>query len=444
MKSKCEIQSWKRPSLLALLVLLICSPEFCFATPNVYGYIRYWDNREDRDTNSRVYPSNGMTTRVMKYGTLYVYDKDGSYIDAVVNENDDDLIEEVHITSSGYFYVDVGSSDPGGSGSQDVYFLFKFENPVGKVLNDLDNDIVVYSAIYYNLSSTVQLNWDVTCWTNSFNVNCVNDAAARSTASSPSHAIANAASNILQTMQDVDDYFMTIDPPMIAYYPNDPSSNCTSTIGYSISRDSFCIGTDLYDQNHRVAHEIGHGLEKRLLTPGPDCVSLTHGTCGGHSWNSIEDERCATAEGFADFVGAATHFAHNQTSAWYSDPAWTMEGATTFGNGLNALPCVSNSSASKHKMEGNVARFFWDLYDTTTLDDSGNDNENDPYCGTITAIWSEFTDQNADSDIEDDREADESSINGRNVFDYSYHASNAYSEDYSGERNQNCLNQQAP
>ena len=169
-----------------------------------------------------------------------------------------------------------------------------------------------------------------------------------------------------------------------------------------------------YRQNHGVAHELGHLYMKRAMAHStrlgdPNWVS-------GHSWHftSQSSQTAATSEGWADFFAAATYFEPSARQPYYSwcgdtcdDGAPTTCACNTYVAGdvlppdcarrcrwnssagaflesrqlleertwdrawsqtVTNLACVRGdrgptSSVAPHTVEGNVARFFWDLYD---------------------------------------------------------------------------------
>lgn len=178
--------------------------------------------------------------------------------------------------------------------------------------------------------------------------------------------------------------------------------------------------SDVWDDNHRVAHELGHAYQKRLMDLN-DSLSGP-GWCSGHSWHATPDldpsdsktkfsQACATAEGWADFFAAATYFQPNAVRPYYSFCGDNCDSGTTaecgcggsnlstackrqcrsgklcrqlvdlntwnrawdpaMGSGGNEalFKCVRDDAAPTSKypdyaVEGNVARFFWDAFDT--------------------------------------------------------------------------------
>ena len=98
--------------------------------------------------------------------------------------------------------------------------------------------------------------------------------------------------------------------------------------------------------NSTLAHELGHVAHLVAFDYdwlGADCSWMGN----GHSWDGTEWQSCAFTEGFADFVAAATFFTQGA-----SNPA-------SYGNDIE-----NGCSGNGPWTESNVARFFWDVYDS--------------------------------------------------------------------------------
>lgn len=201
-------------------------------------------------------------------------------------------------------------------------------------------------------------------------------------------------------------------------YPH-PEGNSSATI--SVIKAS----EDVWEDNHRVAHEFGHAYHKRAMDL--DGKLSEKDWCSGHSWHVTPDldednpsktrfsQTCGTAEGWANFFAMATYFDPDAPRPYYSycgdacDDGGSFacdcsasnlstdcerrcrkgelarqlgDGLTwnrgwspaTWSSGTNRLftcvrPTTVTSKYPPHVVEGNVARFFWDAYDTDSSDD---------------------------------------------------------------------------
>ncbi len=121
----------------------------------------------------------------------------------------------------------------------------------------------------------------------------------------------------------------------------------TATTGLTTDRHHIEMADNwVVFNNSTLAHELGHiahliAFDYDWL--GSDC-SLNG---DGHSWNSVEWESCAFSEGFADFVAAATFFYPGAASP------------RSYDHDIE-IGC----SGARHQSESNVARYFWDMYDS--------------------------------------------------------------------------------
>jgi len=246
--------------------------------------------------------------------------------------------------------------------------------------------------------------------------------------------------DLLMSMNDVRKYVGSYDvnghtSKISLYYPyknGDDHCNTISGHGFMFNRNEFCIRSTSYDKNMVVAHEMGHILMSRLLFPPEDGACSLSDCEFGHDWTLNVDEKCAVSEGWADFVSAVTYFDDDAVYPFYRYTDDNLEGDTEAGNS-SALACANNSS-SPHKCEGNAARYFWDLYDSTTEGDDSNDVL-DLALFQIKNIWHIFND--GTNDLQDC----ESDDDGRNAWDY-YAYGMYYSIDSEDVLRQNCLEDQ--
>ncbi len=280
-----------------------------------------------------------------------------------------------------------------------------------------------------------------------------------------SHRAANVFASVSDVMRVWGEYYgrMTTPQPVSVRYP---CTSCTSATGGGLS---VRVPTTAYRYNHRVAHELGHTYQKRAVFGGGGVLSQSS-WCSGHTWNNtrIDDgdkfddvdpgpkgnrdgwsEGCAASEGWADFFAAATYFTKSAADPYFrfckglpgcvatGHPSlnpkrglarmegWTWRHSTNalggMGSCVGVTPGVANVSTDSHRahaMEGNSARFFWDLYDTTTV---GDTNDNVSFSrGYLLRIWERFPDgwghnkryepTNSDGDWDDP--------DGRNAVDY--------------------------
>jgi len=177
----------------------------------------------------------------------------------------------------------------------------------------------------------------------------------------------------------------------------------SGTDAYTVSRTRIDLTANgnswVVFNNSVLAHELGHVVQE--IAWEQDAV---WGDCSWngatHSWDSTEWQSCASTEGFADFVSAATFFYQAA-----SNP-------TTYGYNIEA-GCSGNYEWS----ESNVARMFWDLYDSPN---ESYDSYQQPF------YW--FVDKmDVFGDGTASRQDREGSVNtnGVNAWDFYYHALNS-------------------
>ena len=263
-----------------------------------------------------------------------------------------------------------------------------------------------------------------------------------------STAIFQQYTSILATIQDArtfvgDFYFDEFGPEfglIKAYYPRGPEGQCEdhhggSTFGFG----EFCMGEGHGNSNHVVAHELGHIYHLRLIEN--DIASGIDFYKDGEdgplwSWDSDEYEKAATNEGWAEFFATVVHWKPDSDRPHKINAWQLMEG----GN------CIHESDGPSGR-PGNVARFFWDLYDSTAVDDripfdaSYADESISLPIAEILDVWRDFSRTFPERFC--DRGAIEEGRDGRNVWDYVANASGrewflkAYFNVY-----RNCLNLQ--
>jgi hypothetical protein len=158
------------------------------------------------------------------------------------------------------------------------------------------------------------------------------------------------------------------------------------------------------------AHELGHVLQAQLFEQD-DLVNNCGLNGGGHSITGQEYQSCATTEGFADYVAAA--------SMW--NPDVNTSSPARFGFNYETAAPQSNVCASNAGIEGQVARALWDLDDANNEAAAGaavspaGVGSADAYNATsvnVAARWDAVPDGTGD---EQDRENDN---HGVNMYDY--------------------------
>jgi hypothetical protein len=168
--------------------------------------------------------------------------------------------------------------------------------------------------------------------------------------------------------------------------------------------------------NSTLSHEFGHVIQEIEFEQDAlwgDC-SWNGNT---HSWDSVEWQSCAGTEGWADFVAAATFFYAGATSP------------TSYGYNIE-----SGCSGSNQWSESNVARMFWDIYDSAN---EAGDNLQQPFYWLVDK-WNIFADGTSNRQ---DREG-ASNQNGLNAWDFYWHAlysGNGTNVDIQTPLEHNCL-----
>jgi len=188
-----------------------------------------------------------------------------------------------------------------------------------------------------------------------------------------------------------------------------------------------------------VAHEVGHSVQKQEFNRNnlrSDCSRDSDGDGNpndGHSMDSIEHESCATAEGWAHYVGAVSWYEPNSHAT--VPMGWSRDletGTPTFG---------SNCSTNAHNTR-QVAKAFWDLddwNDESAVSPASQPDGPSAYSTTAIAMgWRQFGNGTGN------RQKLESGVDGVNMRDYWSNNANRFDE--GDEQNtligHNCLNAQ--
>lgn len=202
-----------------------------------------------------------------------------------------------------------------------------------------------------------------------------------------------------------------------------PHPNANQADGY----DRVLTRDDLWGHNHRIAHEYGHLYMKRAIGINAGCPSAytISPPQGPHHWDYATDdtaksETLATSEGQANFFAIATYFHPYASEPYYrwcdglsgcqdgdtytSADLARAEGLTQkhYQVGASGLSVCAggNTSSSQpiHQNEGNATRFFWDIYDTTTLNDNGQDSLSLDL-DEMLEIWEAFRGHNGENEF---------------------------------------------
>ncbi len=311
--------------------------------------------------------------------------------------------------------------------------MFKYESKLGQVKDGDGAVLTVVSSTDWDFGADITKPFSATCWSNTSGT-CINLTDAND------YVVPQGFANILAAMVEVDRRTTNNqiernghDDPIIGYYDGrGDGSSCTTGQGSSWGYNSFCVVDTAADDNHVVAHEIGHLVHRRQINysgPLADCPS--------YDWigSTTNEEKCAVSEGWADFFAGAVYFPESATAPVFRMSSRELEGDTSQGNS-SALRCA-DMSGNPEDEEANVARFFWDVFDSTTLGDDGNDNSDESFA-TMTLVWDNFADTYPA--LYNNRGTLETGENGRNLYDYKYWAS--FGSGLSGEMTQNCVQTQ--
>ena len=175
-------------------------------------------------------------------------------------------------------------------------------------------------------------------------------------------------------------------------------------------------------------HETGHSFHVQALQednfPGLSCGCIA-GDNGcfnpnGHIIDQPSNERCATTEGFANYVHAVSWWSPNNSLSRPTKNGKSIEGGTTTTN--------SNCSVNS-EIELEIARTFWDYDDANNEADMPSPGVGaDPVNGTTTTIingWTNFVDGfgNHQSDEDEDDPEEDWPENALNMQDYVFNVS---------------------
>jgi hypothetical protein len=407
-----------------------CLTAIVSATPaqalTVQGTLTFWDSRDFRSNNtgSQLSASSALSNRALPNAYVLLMDQDGACVDSDpgCSETDDDYLGYDFTDANGEYYW-TGITD-----ASDVYVEFAYYTAGGHyVKNSTDEQPVIRtSPVKVNALGTQTINKSATCWDE-----VRNTAQGRCDNSSdvfiyfPTH---EDYGNLVASLEATE---VRINPPaQIAYVPDSPDGYCGGDVVGAALGDHFCVSEGA--NNHSVSHEMGHNLHMANLGIGWEDLEGGGACVGGQGFWAATDtaEKCVTAEGYAHFVGGAVWWNPNAVGPEYRGAE--LEGNTDEGNGGVSQSCVSTAT-TPHRRRGNAARFFWDLYDSTTVGTSDSTNDTETHSFTdIDAVWTEFDPGTGN------REAAESGSHGRNVEDYIFHAPWSLTT----ERNHNCLGSQ--
>jgi hypothetical protein len=138
------------------------------------------------------------------------------------------------------------------------------------------------------------------------------------------------------------------------------------------------LGSQHYQRWDAAAHEAGHAYQMQLLLqpfalPGEACPSV-------HSLTVASNADCATREGWAEFVSVITWFGMSSEK----------DKATPYLNwvAMEGSDSVSTSCTTNANTEAQVARAFWDLFDSNA---DGDDTASIAYSRwDLTSVWKAF------------------------------------------------------
>ena len=426
----------KTANQLILIIIIILYNNISWADGYLNGQIKFFDTRVNTDNNSYLATSLRNTNKAVKELLIYIYDRDGSCIDFedTCNENDDDLLTQGYTNTSGNYNLYVSTS------SEDIYLMTEYENVYGTMFNpDYTQRQINSGIIQENFSGTKTKNWNITC-NYSSNGECSLLLISNSYYSQyyqenePFADILASLYDMASFMDDegvlnINNLTFNNGEEFHIHYPNDVEDHCDGMTdgGKSWDWGSICIAENTFDENHIVAHEGGHNLQRRALYT----TNLNGGCPSPHGWNvNAGNDKCPIVEGWAEFVAAAVYWPAEAEDAWLRNATRTLEGNTTNGNS-SSMSCVSQNS-NPDNVDGNVARWFWDLYDSVNVDETSTEDGENQTFNYITTIWDSFPPGTAN------RQNNENGADGRNAYDYKYYYTNS-----STELTKNCLSSQA-
>lgn len=385
-------------------------------TGGVEGRLTFFDKRDNRsDVTGSLLTSTSTGNRPIPHAPVALFDAVGDPDFGL----DDDIPLWVSFSNwDGYYAFPVNTSGRSG-----VYVAYCYELADSTGGTALDSAIVrnylgdlqcIAGPGFTGSSSTITKNMSASC-PNDANGVCPSNTDVEDIlpTAGPAHIIGTASEVQLafgSLLYDDSRY-----DEINYYWPNDTpfsGQDCSAT-SVTYDNETICMKGGDYLYNHTIAHETAHALQMRL-------IGLTSGYDGGctHSFfqPTSTGNKCATTEGFADFLPGALYFSPT------SDPVHIfnhqlnqnqgrLEQDTTLAN-TQARPCAGQDSynSTKQNMEMNSARFFWDLFDDKQTDDESQVNT----VRQIADIWALFPPGNGD------HQATESGGDGRNAKDYAY------------------------
>lgn len=320
---------------------------------DICGTLRFFDSRTHRFAGSVVDGGAGDANAL--YVEIELWDRDGYCVDSAAGcgETDDDQLAVTYSSSSdgSFCFTDI-------SADMDIYFLSRFDSDDTRVRFDLLSlPLVITSDVVVDFGAGGDLIKD-------WNLSCPSVIGGLCNSGSNVQTFANRFANALATGVDVDkkvseSLYATngFSSPVTIRDRGLGVSRCPASGNKTLDCEDVCMNTTDMTSNHTVAHEIGHVLHRRNHLLCDDPIS----GCTG-SWLQQGTERCVTSEGFADFVSLMTHWPRGHTAPVYQVSTRNGEGWTTIGNSASR-PCAFYGS-NAHQSEANVARYFWDLYDT--------------------------------------------------------------------------------
>lgn len=214
--------------------------------------------------------------------------------------------------------------------------------------------------------------------------------------------ILNSAEHMLSIYQSI----MNADQIDVAWPAS--GSSTSSRTQFQIAGDASVGGTAVDNRAlmaQSTAHELGHVLQMQMF--GQDFLTndCSLGT-SGHSIQGSEYESCATAEGWADYVAAV--------SFW--DPANASAAPARFGFNYATATPYSATCSTNAGIEGQVAKAFWDLDDSTSEAGAAPASIADSYNSTTTYIalgWDAFPNGTGNHD---DGESDRDGVNLQDYY----------------------------
>lgn len=138
-------------------------------------------------------------------------------------------------------------------------------------------------------------------------------------------------------------------------------ASCSNNESCSTSRSEIRVTSSTAFSGFRVAHEVGHSIHFQQL--GIDSMTKDYGLDNTWLPESDENDKVATIEGVAEYIGVAS---------WFSG---SVAGSRPAINGMNFEQVKSNCADSDRGHALQVARAFWDMND---VDNEDGDTESWP------------------------------------------------------------------